>query len=133
MTFRFVQGGRTQDRSTSAPPAGLARRPEKREHSSGESRIKIGCGKISTSDGEESNVPANLFSNPSTMPPTRGYTHVVETVSPSRTIYLSGQLGMMPDGKFAGAPDVGAAPPVLQEGEKSGRRPCTARTVSANR
>ena len=38
------------------------------------------------------------------MPPTRGYTHVVETVSPSRTIYLSGQLGMMPDGKFAGAP-----------------------------
>ena len=78
-------------------------------------------------------MPANLFSNPSTMPPTRGYTHVVETVSPSRTIYLSGQLGMMPDGKFAGAPDVGAAPPVLQEGEKSGRRPCTARTVSANR
>jgi len=27
-----------------------------------------------------------------------------KTVSPSRTIYLSGQLGMMPDGKFAGAP-----------------------------
>ncbi len=24
--------------------------------------------------------------------------------SPSRTIYLSGQLGMTPDGKFAGAP-----------------------------
>ncbi len=37
------------------------------------------------------------------MPGTRGYTHVVETSSPSRTIYLSGQLGMMPDGKFAGA------------------------------
>ena len=44
------------------------------------------------------------FYNPSTMPATRGYTHVVETTSPSRTIYLSGQLGMTPDGKFAGAP-----------------------------
>jgi len=38
------------------------------------------------------------------MPPTRGYSHVVETTSPSRTIYLAGQLGMTPDGKFAGAP-----------------------------
>ncbi len=44
------------------------------------------------------------FHNPSTMPATRGYTHVVETTSPSRTIFLSGQLGMTPDGKFAGAP-----------------------------
>ncbi len=44
------------------------------------------------------------FHNPSTMPATRGYTHVVETTSPSRTFYLSGQLGMTPDGKFAGAP-----------------------------
>ena len=44
------------------------------------------------------------FLNPSTMPATRGYTHVVETAGPSRTIYLSGQLGMTPDGKFAGAP-----------------------------
>ena len=46
----------------------------------------------------------NRFLNPSAMPPTRGYTHVVETHSPSRTIYISGQLGMTPDGKFAGAP-----------------------------
>jgi enamine deaminase RidA (YjgF/YER057c/UK114 family) len=44
------------------------------------------------------------FLNPSTMPPTRGYTHVVETKSPSRTIYLAGQLGMTADGKFAGSP-----------------------------
>jgi enamine deaminase RidA (YjgF/YER057c/UK114 family) len=36
------------------------------------------------------------------MPATRGYTHVVETRGPSRTIYLAGQLGMTPDGKFAG-------------------------------
>ena len=44
------------------------------------------------------------FENPSTMPPTRGYTHVVDTTSPCRTIYISGQLGMTADGKFAGAP-----------------------------
>ena len=44
------------------------------------------------------------FLNPSTMPATRGYTHVVETTIPSRTIYISGQLGMTADGKFAGAP-----------------------------
>jgi enamine deaminase RidA (YjgF/YER057c/UK114 family) len=49
------------------------------------------------------------FLNPSTIAPPRGYTHVVETKSPSRTIYLSGQLGMTPDGTFAGAPgDFGA-------------------------
>jgi enamine deaminase RidA (YjgF/YER057c/UK114 family) len=50
------------------------------------------------------NVPAHRFLNPSTIPATRGYTHVVETHGPSRTIYISGQLGMTPDGKFAGAP-----------------------------
>jgi enamine deaminase RidA (YjgF/YER057c/UK114 family) len=49
-------------------------------------------------------VAIHRFHNPSTMPATRGYTHVVETKSPSRTIYLSGQLGMTPDGKFAGSP-----------------------------
>jgi enamine deaminase RidA (YjgF/YER057c/UK114 family) len=38
------------------------------------------------------------------MPAPRGYTHVVETAGPARTIYISGQLGMTPDGKFAGAP-----------------------------
>jgi enamine deaminase RidA (YjgF/YER057c/UK114 family) len=53
---------------------------------------------------KESNVTVHRFLNPSTMPAPRGYTHVVETVSPSRTIYLSGQLGMTPDGKFAGPP-----------------------------
>jgi enamine deaminase RidA (YjgF/YER057c/UK114 family) len=49
-------------------------------------------------------VPIHRFLNPPTMPATRGYTHVVETRSPSRTIYLAGQLGMTPDGQFAGAP-----------------------------
>jgi enamine deaminase RidA (YjgF/YER057c/UK114 family) len=49
-------------------------------------------------------VAVHRFLNPPTMPATRGYTHVVETKGPSRTIYLAGQLGMTPDGKFAGAP-----------------------------
>jgi enamine deaminase RidA (YjgF/YER057c/UK114 family) len=44
------------------------------------------------------------FQNPSTMHATRGYSHVVETTSPCRTIYLAGQLGRTPDGKMAGAP-----------------------------
>ena len=44
------------------------------------------------------------FLNPQAMPLTRGYTHVVETTGPGRTIYISGQLGMTADGKFAGAP-----------------------------
>jgi enamine deaminase RidA (YjgF/YER057c/UK114 family) len=48
-------------------------------------------------------VAAHRFINPSTIPATRGYTHVVETQSPSRTVYISGQLGMTPDGKFAGS------------------------------
>jgi len=46
----------------------------------------------------------NRFLNPPTMPAPRGYTHVVETAGPARTIYISGQLGMTPDGNFAGAP-----------------------------
>ena len=47
---------------------------------------------------------SNRFSNPRTMPPPRGYTQVVETTGPSRTVYLSGQLGMTTEGQFAGAP-----------------------------
>ena len=44
------------------------------------------------------------FSNPSNMPPPRGYTMVVEATGPGRTLYIAGQLGMTADGKFAGAP-----------------------------
>ena len=47
---------------------------------------------------------SNRFANPPTMPAPRGYTQVVETTGPGRTIYLSGQLGMTPGGAFAGAP-----------------------------
>jgi len=46
---------------------------------------------------------SNAFINPPTIAPPRGYTHVVETSGPGRTVYFSGQLGMTPDGKFAGA------------------------------
>ena len=48
------------------------------------------------------------FSNPKTMPAPRGYTQVVETTGPGRTIYLSGQLGMTPGGAFAGPPATSA-------------------------
>jgi enamine deaminase RidA (YjgF/YER057c/UK114 family) len=49
-------------------------------------------------------VAVHRFHNPKTMHATRGYSHVVETTSPSRTVYLAGQLGRTADGKFAGAP-----------------------------
>jgi enamine deaminase RidA (YjgF/YER057c/UK114 family) len=38
------------------------------------------------------------------MPPPRGYTMVVEATGPGRTLYIAGQLGMTPQGQFAGAP-----------------------------
>jgi enamine deaminase RidA (YjgF/YER057c/UK114 family) len=47
---------------------------------------------------------SNSFLNPGTMPAPRGYTQVVETTGPGRTVYLSGQLGMTPEGAFAGGP-----------------------------
>jgi len=49
-------------------------------------------------------VPSHRFQNPPTLHATRGYSHVVETRSPSRTIYIAGQLGRTLDGGFAGAP-----------------------------
>ena len=49
-------------------------------------------------------MTAHRFINPKSLHATRGYSHIVETLSPSRTIYLAGQLGRTIDGKFAGAP-----------------------------
>jgi enamine deaminase RidA (YjgF/YER057c/UK114 family) len=49
-------------------------------------------------------MASNRFINPGTMPPPRGYTQVVESTGPGRTVYLSGQLGMTPGGAFAGMP-----------------------------
>jgi enamine deaminase RidA (YjgF/YER057c/UK114 family) len=53
---------------------------------------------------EQNTVTDHRFINPNSMHSTRGYSHIVETTSPSRTIYLAGQLGRTVDGKFAGTP-----------------------------
>ena len=47
---------------------------------------------------------SNRFANPKTMPAPRGYTQVVETTGPGRTVYLSGQLGMTPGGALVCLP-----------------------------
>ena len=44
------------------------------------------------------------FSNPSSIPPPRGYTQTVIATGPGQTVYIAGQLGMTPDGRFAGVP-----------------------------
>ena len=38
------------------------------------------------------------------MPPPRGYTHGGRGDRPGRTVYIAGQLGMTPEGAFAGGP-----------------------------
>ena len=53
-------------------------------------------------------MAVHRFLNPSAIPAPRGYSHVVETKGPSRTIYLAGQLGMTADGKFAGGRAISA-------------------------
>lgn len=47
-------------------------------------------------------MPANRFMSPDTIAPPRGYSHVVETSGPGRTIYIAGQLGLKPDGTMPG-------------------------------
>ena len=49
-------------------------------------------------------MAVHRFLNPPAIPAPRGYSHVVETKGPSRTIYFAGQLGMTADGKFPGHP-----------------------------
>jgi enamine deaminase RidA (YjgF/YER057c/UK114 family) len=44
------------------------------------------------------------FLNPKTMAEPPGYTSVVETAGPGRTVYVAGQLGVDLDNKFVGAP-----------------------------
>ena len=43
------------------------------------------------------------FSNPKTLAPPPGYSYVVETSGPSRTIYFAGQLGLDMDNRLVGA------------------------------
>lgn len=42
------------------------------------------------------------FYNPERLFKPRGYTHVVETIGPGRTVFIAGQLGVGPDGEVAG-------------------------------
>jgi len=44
------------------------------------------------------------FLNPKTLAPPPGYTYVVETMGPSRTVYIAGQLGLDIDNKLVGSP-----------------------------
>lgn len=44
------------------------------------------------------------FLNPKTMAPPPGYTYVVETTGPGRTVYIAGQLGLDLDNMLVGAP-----------------------------
>ena len=48
-------------------------------------------------------MPVHRFLNPPTIHAPRGYSHVVEA-TPGRTIYISGQIGLTPDGRLAGGP-----------------------------
>ncbi len=49
-------------------------------------------------------APMLRFLSPSTLPPPRGYTHVVEVSAPCRTAYIAGQVGIDASGKLAGEP-----------------------------
>jgi enamine deaminase RidA (YjgF/YER057c/UK114 family) len=44
------------------------------------------------------------YLNPKTLAPPPGYTYVVETKGPGRTVYIAGQLGLDLDNKLVGAP-----------------------------
>ena len=44
------------------------------------------------------------FINPKTMAKPPGYTNVVETIGPARTIYIAGQLGLDLDNRLGGGP-----------------------------
>jgi enamine deaminase RidA (YjgF/YER057c/UK114 family) len=44
---------------------------------------------------------AAKFINPETIAKPTGYTHVVEVSGPGRTVYVSGQIGLKPDGTLA--------------------------------
>lgn len=49
-------------------------------------------------------MTAPRFLNPKTLAPPPGYSYVVETTGPARTIYLAGQLGLDLDNKIVGEP-----------------------------
>ncbi len=58
------------------------------------------------------------FKNPETMPPTFGYTHVVEARR-ARTIYISGQVPLNKEGQLVGTGDLAAQTRQVFENIKS--------------
>lgn len=49
-------------------------------------------------------MTANRFLNPTTMAKPPGYSHVVETTGPGRTVYIAGQLGLDLQNNLVGGP-----------------------------
>jgi len=50
-------------------------------------------------------MAANVrFINPKTLAPQSGYSYVVDTTGPGRTVYIAGQLGLDMENKLVGAP-----------------------------
>jgi enamine deaminase RidA (YjgF/YER057c/UK114 family) len=50
-------------------------------------------------------MAANVrFINPTTLAPQSGYSYVVDTTGPGRTVYIAGQLGLDMENKLVGAP-----------------------------
>jgi len=50
-------------------------------------------------------MAANVrFINPNTLAPQSGYSYVVDTSGPGRTVYIAGQLGLDMENKLVGAP-----------------------------
>lgn len=64
-------------------------------------------------------MPQIKFTNPTTMPATRGYSQVAE-VGAGRTIYLSGQVSLDPSGALVGAGDLRAQTRQVFENVKAG-------------
>ncbi|MBI3493041.1 MAG: RidA family protein [Acidobacteria bacterium] len=46
--------------------------------------------------------------NPPTLSPPTGYTHIVEVTGPAKTVYISGQIALDKDGTLIGAGDMKA-------------------------
>src|SRR5262249_12104322 len=54
---------------------------------------------------EETPMAANVRClNPTTLAPQSGYSYVVDTTGPGRTVYIAGQLGLDMENKLVGAP-----------------------------
>jgi enamine deaminase RidA (YjgF/YER057c/UK114 family) len=63
----------------------------------------LACGHNSRSGDLPGAAPAGpRFINPATLPPSRGYTHVVEVPAGKRMVYISGQVPLDREGNLVG-------------------------------